>query len=158
MLEIMVNGCNGKMGQTVCNLIKKSEDFALKYGIDRNTTDKIENIKEKPDVIIDFSVPSSTLHVLEYAVQNNVPVVIATTGFSQDEENTIEKCSKHIPIFKSANMSYDIMLMKKLVYWLAPLLKNSDIEITETHHNKKIDSPSRNCSNACKRNKYCSWW
>lgn len=150
MLEVMVNGCNGKMGQIVCDLIEQSKDFVLKYGFDKDITgefafpvfNKIENIVEKPDVIIDFSVPVATFNILKYATQNHVPIVIATTGFSNEEEKLIEEYSKQIPIFKSANMSYDIMIMKKLVQWLAPLLKNTDIEITETHHNRKIDSPS----------------
>lgn len=161
MLEIMVNGCNGKMGQIVCDLVEQSEDLVLKSGFDKDVTgefafpvfNKIEDITEKPEVIIDFSVPVATLNILKYAKQNNVPVVIATTGFSKDEENVIKEYSKQIPIFKSANMSYDIMIMKKLVSWLAPLLKDTDIEITETHHNRKIDSPSRHCSNASRYNK-----
>lgn len=150
MLEVMVNGCYGKMGQIVCDLIEQNENLVLKCGFDKNITgefafpvyDKIENIVEKPDVIIDFSIPVATLTILQYAVSNHVPIVIATTGFTNEEELIIKEASKKIPIFKSANMSYDIMIMKKLVQWLAPLLKNADIEITETHHNRKIDSPS----------------
>ena len=150
MLEVMVNGCYGKMGQIVCDLIEQNENLVLKCGFDKNITgefafpvyDKIENIVEKPDVIIDFSIPVATLTILQYAVSNHVPIVIATTGFTNEEELIIKEASKKIPIFKSANMSYDIMIMKKLVQWLAPLLKNTDIEITETHNNRKIDSPS----------------
>ena len=150
MIEVMVNGCNGRMGQIVCDLVNQDEDLILKCGFDKNITgefsfpvyDNIQNIKEKPDVIIDFSIPVATFNILEYAATNNVPVVIATTGFTSDEEKIIEEYSKKIPIFKSANMSYDIMIMKKLVSILAPLLKDTDIEITETHHNRKIDSPS----------------
>ena len=150
MLEVMVNGCYGKMGQIVCDLIEQNENLVLKCGFDKNITgefafpvyDKIENIVEKPDVIIDFSIPVATLTILQYAVSNHVPIVIATTGFTNEEELIIKEASKKIAIFKSANMSYDIMIMKKLVQWLAPLLKNTDIEITETHHNRKIDSPS----------------
>lgn len=150
MLEVMVNGCNGKMGQIVCDLVEQNENLVLKCGFDKNVTgefafpvfNRIEDITEKPDVIIDFSIPVATFNILNYAVQNHVPMVIATTGFSSDEERMIEEYSKQIPIFKSANMSYDIMIMKKLVQWLAPLLKDTDIEITETHHNRKIDSPS----------------
>ena len=146
----MVNGCNGKMGQIVCDLIEQDKDMVLKAGFDKNITgefafpvfDKIENIKEKPDVIIDFSVPMATLNILEYACKFGVPIVIATTGFSAEQERKIIDYSKKIPIFKSANMSFEIMVMKKLVSWLAPLLKGSDIEITETHHNRKIDAPS----------------
>lgn len=150
MLEVMVNGCNGKMGQIVCDLVEQNENLVLKCGFDKEVTgefafpvfNKIEDITEKPDVIIDFSVPFATLNILDYAAKNKVPIVIATTGFSEDEEKIISEYSKQIPIFKSANMSYDIMIMKKILQLLAPLLKDTDIEITETHHNRKIDSPS----------------
>ena len=138
------------MGQVVCDLIEQNENLVLEAGFDKNITgefafpvfDKIEDIKEKPDVIIDFSIPIATLNILEYASKNNVPIVIATTGFTKEQEEKIKEYSKIIPIFKSANMSFDIMIMKKLVSWLAPLMKDTDIEIIEAHHNRKIDSPS----------------
>lgn len=150
MLEVLVNGCNGKMGQVVCDLIEQNENLVIKAGFDKFVTgefafpvyNKIEDIKEKPDVIIDFSIPIATLNILEYANKNNVPIVIATTGFTKEQESKIKEYSKNTPIFKSANMSFDIMIMKKLVSWLAPLMKGTDIEIIESHHNRKIDSPS----------------
>lgn len=150
MLEIMINGCSGKMGQVLCDLIEQDENLILKCGFDKIVTgqfafpvyDDISNVTEKPDVIIDFSVPTATLNILKYADKNNIPIVIATTGFSAEEEAIIKEYSRRIPIFKSANMSYDIMVMKKLVQWLSPLLSGTDIEISETHHNRKIDSPS----------------
>lgn len=150
MLEVLVNGCNGKMGQVVCDLVEKDEDLLLKCGFDKENTGEfafpvytnIDEIKEKPDVIIDFSIPVATFNILEYAKKNKVPVVIATTGFTEEQENLIKEYSKDFPIFKSANMSYDINIMKRIVMELAPLLKGTDIEITEVHHNRKIDSPS----------------
>ena len=150
MLEVLVNGCNGKMGQVVCDLVEKDEDLLLKCGFDKENTGEfafpvytnINEITEKPDVIIDFSIPIATFNILEYAKKNKVPVVIATTGFTEEQENLIKEYSKYLPIFKSANMSYDINIMKRIVMELAPLLKGTDIEITEVHHNRKIDSPS----------------
>ncbi len=150
MLEVLVNGCNGKMGQVVCDLVEKDEDLLLKCGFDKENTGEfafpvytnIDEITEKPDVIIDFSIPIATFNILEYAKKNKVPVVIATTGFTEEQENLIKEYSKDLPIFKSANMSYDINIMKRIVMELAPLLKGTDIEITEVHHNRKIDSPS----------------
>ena len=150
MLEVLVNGCNGKMGKVVCELIKQNENLNVQAGFDKSSNNdfsfpvytKIEDIKEKPDVIIDFSLPIATLNILEYANKNNVPIVIATTGFTEEQEDKIREYSKNIPIFKSANMSFDIMIMKKLVSYLAPLLKGTDIEIIEAHHNRKVDSPS----------------
>ena len=150
MLEVLVNGCNGKMGQVVCDLVEKDEELVLKCGFDKENTGEfafpvytnVNEITEKPDVIIDFSVPVATFNILKYAKENKVPIVIATTGFSEEEENLIKEYSNEIPIFKSANMSYDINIMKRILTYLAPILKNTDIEITEVHHNRKIDSPS----------------
>ena len=150
MLNVFVNGCNGKMGNVVRELVDENENMQVIGGFDKVSYSdskfpiftEVENITVKPDVIIDFSLPVATLTILEYARTNKIPMVIATTGFTDEQTKIIEEASKIIPIFKSANMSFDIMLMKKVVSWLAPLLKNTDIEIIEAHHNRKVDSPS----------------
>ncbi len=150
MIKVLINGCNGRMGQELIKEIDNFENLLLLAGFDRNDTgkntfpvySKIEDIKEKPDVIVDFSVPIASLNILKYAINCKIPLVIATTGFSKENIDEIQKASQHIPIFKSSNMSYDISLMKKIVMEVAKALNNCDIEIIETHHNKKIDAPS----------------
>lgn len=150
MINVLINGCNGKMGMEVIEAVSANENFEVICGVDIENTGKyvfpvytnILEIKEKPDVIIDFSIPKATMNILEYAKQNSVPIVIATTGFTDKENKYINECSKLIPIFKSANMSYDINLMKKIVAEVAKALNNADIEIIESHHNRKVDSPS----------------
>ena len=150
MIKVLINGCNGKMGQEVLNAIKNNEKFEVINGVDIKENPNYnfpvytstEEIKEKPDVIIDFSVPVATMKILEYAKEKKVPIVIATTGLSDEEKQKIKEYSKTIPIFQSANMSYDINLMKKIVAEVAKNLNQTDIEIVETHHNRKIDSPS----------------
>ncbi len=150
MIKVLINGCNGKMGQEVLNAINNNENFEVLNGVDliENHNYKfpvytnVSEIKEKPDVIIDFSVPVATMKILEYAKEKKVPIVIATTGLSDEEKQKIKEYSKTIPIFQSANMSYDINLMKKIVAEVAKNLNQTDIEIVETHHNRKIDSPS----------------
>ncbi len=150
MINVLVNGCNGKMGQEVVNQIEQNSDFLVLAGFDKedlgNTSypvyTSLSSITVKPDVIIDFSVPVATLNILEYAKSSSIPVVIATTGLSDQQKKTVEEYSKSIPIFKSANMSYDINLMAKILSQIAPILKDSDIEIIETHHNRKVDAPS----------------
>ena len=150
MIKVLINGCNGKMGQEVLNAINNNEKFEVLNGVDIKENPEYnfpvytstDEIKEKPDVIIDFSVPVATMKILEYAKENKVPIVIATTGLSDDEKQKIKEYSKTIPIFQSANMSYDINLMKKVVAEVAKNLNQTDIEIVETHHNRKIDSPS----------------
>lgn len=104
--------------------------------------DDISKIKEIPDVIVDFSHVHATLEILKFADDKHIPIVIATTGFNSEQEKILEDYSKRLPVFRSANMSFDINLMCKLLASLAPLLAGSDIEITETHHRNKVDSPS----------------
>ncbi len=149
MIKIFINGCNGKMGQVVSELAKNDEELEIVGGFDISQRDdeypiftNLEDINVEPDVIVDFSIPKATLNILEYAKENKIPVVIATTGFSGEENKKIEEYSKVLPIFKSANMSFDVTMMKNLVKQIAPKLEGTDIEITEIHHNRKIDSPS----------------
>ena len=150
MIQVFISGCNGKMGQEVASQIWHLDAFNCIAGFDRTDlgdnkfpvyTD-LSKVTEKPDIIIDFSIPEATFKVLDYASKNNIPVVIATTGFTGEEMAKIVEYSKTIPIFKAANMSFDINLMGKLVSDIAKLIPESDIEIVETHHNRKIDAPS----------------
>lgn len=150
MIKVLVNGCNGKMGQEVIKSVQKTEDMEVFCGVDRiddgdnffPVFTNINDITKKTDIIIDFSVPQASFLILEYAKTNNIPIVIATTGFSDEELKKIKEYSKIIPIFQSYNMSYSINVMKKIVSEVACLLSGTDIEIIETHHRRKIDSPS----------------
>ena len=149
MINVLINGINGRMGQEVLNAAIKSPDFNVCCGVDVNEMPSsfpiytnTNLIKEKVDVIIDFSVPEATMNILEYAVENRIPTVIATTGFSEEQLDLIKKYSTIIPIFRSGNMSYEINVMSDIVAKLAKQFKDSDIEIIETHHRNKIDSPS----------------
>ena len=150
MIRVLVNGCNGKMGQEVSKAIKNFQDMEVLCGVDKIDTGdnhfpvftNISDITTIPDVIIDFSIPEATFNILEFAKAHKVPTVIATTGFSEEEMKKILDYSYYFPIFKSANMSYEINLIAKEISSLAQKLKDSDIEIIETHHNRKIDSPS----------------
>lgn len=138
------------MGKEIINAVEKQNDLKIVCGFDREKSEdgvfkiynKIEDIEQDVDVIIDFSVPVATFEILKFARKNHIPTVIATTGFNEQELNEIENISKEIPIFKSSNMSLEINLMVNLVQKVAEVLKESDIEIIEAHHNKKIDSPS----------------
>ena len=138
------------MGQEVAKAIKATQDIEVLCGVDKMDTGdnhfpvytNINDITAIPDVIIDFSIQSATFNILEFAKEHKIPTVIATTGFSDEELDRITAYSNYFPIFKSANMSYEINLMAKIVSELSLKLKESDIEIVEVHHNKKIDSPS----------------
>ena len=113
MIKVLINGINGRMGQEVLAAVKKNPDFEVCCGVDKVDTETsvpvytyIKSIVEKPDVIIDFSVPEATMNILEYAREKSIPLVIATTGFSQDQLAAIESSSKEIPIFHSSNMFF----------------------------------------------------
>lgn len=148
-MNILLNGALGKMGEEVIKAVEKNKNFKIICGFDTKTENKefpvyndIKEIKEVPDVIIDFSKPEGSLEILKYAKENKIPIVIATTGFNKEEEKQIEEYSKEIPIFKSSNMSLNINLMANILKQVAKYLKDDDIEIIDIHHNRKVDSPS----------------
>ncbi len=167
-LNVLLSGCSGHMGKEVAKVIENQENLTIVcgYAIEDDGTcsfpvySNYNNIKENPDIIIDFSVPVATLKILEYATQNKIPIVIATTGFTDEQFKMIEDASKIIPVFQSYNMSFDIFLMQKILELVSPKLQNTDIEIIETHHNRKIDAPSgtalmlADCINKACDNKY----
>lgn len=148
-MKILLNGALGKMGSEVLKAISNNDEFEVVCGYDKEETKKsfpvyndIDKIKEEVDVIIDFSNPQATLEILKYAKKTKTPIVIATTGFSEEENKIIEDYSKEIPIFKSANMSFNINLIVNLLETISKYLSDQDIEIIDVHHNRKVDSPS----------------
>lgn len=145
MINVLINGCNGNMGKVLYNNIQQVPDMVVKYGIDKDTEISFESLSKnsaKPDVIIDFSTPEACFIALDYAVCHLVPIVIATTGFCDEDIKKISEYSEAIPIFKASNMSYIINLLCKILTDISPLLSNMDIEIVEKHHNRKKDAPS----------------
>ena len=149
MIKVLVNGAMGKMGKEVINAINEDKETQLAGAVDI-MGDGISVYKElveainitKPDVIVDFSYHTAIPEILEYAVKNNVPVVTATTGYTEEELAIIAKASETIPVFRSANMSLGANLLCELARQTAARFENADIEIVETHHNMKADSPS----------------
>ena len=150
MIKIIVNGSLGKMGKVLTRCIKEDKDTELVCGCSMPTGEtpdyklynKMSDIKESADVIIDFSHFSALDDVLEYALKTKTPLVIATTGFTKEQLEKIKEASKIIPIFHSSNMSLGVNIMLKLVKEAAKALQGFDIEIIEKHHNKKVDAPS----------------
>lgn len=150
MINALVNGCNGQMGKEIVKCIDNSDNFNIICGVDRIDSGdndfpvytNINSIRELPDIIIDFSVPEASINILNFAKNKKIPIVIATTGFSNEQLKYIEETSKFIPIFKSSNMSLEINIMNILVSKLSKILSECDIEIIETHHKNKVDAPS----------------
>ncbi len=151
MINIILVGVNGKMGQVICRILEENNTAQVVCGIDINTERKngfpvyssFDDVSEECDVIIDFSHPSSLENTLSYCVKNKKAAVIATTGLSAQQIDSIEAVSKEIPVFFSANMSLGVNLLIQLAKKATALLEdNFDIEIIEKHHNLKIDAPS----------------
>lgn len=151
MTGIAICGANGKMGKTVYNCISAREDCKVIAGIDINTEqyadfpiiDSPSKLPEKPDVIIDYSNPASLDGLLEYCLSTGTPIVLATTGYSDEQINKIKSAAEQIPVFFTFNMSLGINLLVQLAKKAASVLGDQfDIEIVEKHHNQKIDAPS----------------
>lgn len=150
MIKVLLNGCLGKMGQAVEACINEREDVMISCGVDIADGDKaypvytcFYDVQDKPDVIIDFSNPLVLDDMLAFAVKNQTPVIICTTGFSDAQVQKIKDTAKQIPVFYSGNMSLGINVLIALSKMAAKVLYNSfDIEVVEKHHNLKIDAPS----------------
>ncbi|MBQ8435266.1 MAG: 4-hydroxy-tetrahydrodipicolinate reductase [Oscillospiraceae bacterium] len=151
MTKIIICGANGKMGKKVYECITSRDDCKAVAGIDTNTEkyadfpiySDFSEITEKPDVIIDYSHPSVLSPLLEYCLTTGTPVVLATTGYSEEQIAQIKKASAQIPVFFSWNMSLGINLLVQLAKKATSILGSQfDIEIIEKHHNQKIDAPS----------------
>lgn len=151
MVNIILSGANGKMGQVITRLAAESDDVEIVSGVDIN--DSIKNsypvyksvfeVTQSADVIIDFSHPMCLEPLLDYACEKKIPAVIATTGLSDNQKKLIKKASEHTAVFFSANMSLGINLITDLAKRAAKLLEDDfDIEIVERHHRQKIDAPS----------------
>ena len=150
MTKIILSGANGKMGRVIQNVVSLRDDCEIVAGVDLNTEStsfpvyaNINEITEKEDVIIDFSNPVLLDNLLAYSKANKMPLVIATTGYDDNQKAQINDASKECPIFFTYNMSMGINLLANLAKKAVSVLGSDfDIEIIEKHHNQKIDAPS----------------
>ncbi len=151
MTRIILSGCCGKMGRNVASVVKQRKDCEIVAGIDIVEDSSIgfpvfQNYSEvnvKADVIIDFSNPALLSDMLSFAKESKTSVVLATTGYTDEQIKEIEAASAEISIFFSYNMSLGVSLLCELSKTAARILgADFDIEIVEAHHNQKIDAPS----------------
>lgn len=139
------------MGANIVNLLENDTEAQVVCGVDLHAPENIkvpvyssfESVKEKVDVIIDFSSPAAVESELDWAVKNNVPAVLAATGYTAEQLKYIDECSRKVAVFRTANFSLGVNLLVKLVREAAEALgEKFDIEIIEKHHNQKVDAPS----------------
>lgn len=151
MIKVILNGCCGKMGTTITNCTKDFPSLEIVAGIDKfpkenwpyKVFNSIEEVDIDYDVLLDFSRADSLNDLMTLTEKTKKPIVICSTGFSDEQLKYIEDSSKNLKLFRSANMSIGINLLAAVLRKVSPLLyKNFDIEIVEKHHNQKVDSPS----------------
>ena len=151
MTDILICGIGGKMGSTLSELLQGNDRARVVCGVDIRIPENAHipiytafgKVKEKVDVIIDFSSPAVLHDELEWATANGVPVVLGSTGFNGEQLKYIDECAEKIAIFKTANFSLGVNLLMRLVRDTALALGDKfDIEIIEKHHRLKADAPS----------------
>ncbi len=152
MVKIIMHGCNGKMGQVITGIVAADKDAEIVAGIDivdnrQNPYPVFTNIDDcnvKADVIIDFASAKAIDKLLDYVETRKIPVVLCTTGLSEEQLARVEEVSKKVAVLKSANMSLGINTLFKVLRSVSPLLAEAgfDIEIVEKHHHFKVDAPS----------------
>lgn len=147
-----MHGCNGHMGKVISELVAKDDAIEIVAGIDLNTEENFgypvfANIMDcdvEADAIIDFSVAVAVDALLDFVKEKGIPVVLCTTGLSDEQLAKVEEVSKDVAVLKSANMSLGINTLMKLLKMATEVLadRGYDIEIVEKHHNQKLDAPS----------------
>ena len=149
-MKILLNGIGGRMGKEVTRRVLEGyKDTVLVAGVDAFGAEapvpcykSFDEVTEDVDCVIDFSHHSLTAPLLTYCKEKKLPVVIATTGQTYEEQALIAEAAKEIPVFFSKNMSVGIALLCELAKTTALTFPDADIEIVETHHNRKLDAPS----------------
>lgn len=151
MVKVLLHGCCGKMGKAIANLSSKYDEIDIVGGVDKfNSGDlkfpvfeSLDKVNVDYDVLVDFSRADALEGLLKFSTDNKKPIIICSTGFSDEQLKMIDEASNKIPVFRSGNMSVGINLMAMVLRKVAPILyKDYDIEIIEEHHNQKVDSPS----------------
>lgn len=152
MIRAIMHGCNGHMGQVITGLAAADEEIEIVAGIDlsdhiKNTYpvfSSLEACDVEADVIIDFCSAKAIDGLIEYSVKKRIPVVVCTTGLSEEQVGRIREASASVAVLKSANMSLGINMLLKLLKEAALTLAPAgfDMEIVERHHNQKVDAPS----------------
>lgn len=148
--KIIISGCAGRMGQVVESICVADPDITIVAGFDVNPVERDYPVFHSPadftgeaDAVIDFSNPAALDNLLAFCTEKKIPLVLATTGFSDAQLEQIKEASHQVAIFRSANMSLGINVLLELVKKAATVLGDSyDIEIVEKHHNRKVDAPS----------------
>ncbi|MDO5696163.1 MAG: 4-hydroxy-tetrahydrodipicolinate reductase [Eubacteriales bacterium] len=149
-MKILLCGCTGAMGRAVTELCHKTGDVRICAGLAERPSsaggypvyNDLHMVEETPDLILDFSAHTVIGDVLAFALARGIPVVIATTGHTPDEEAMIAEAAEKIPVLKSGNTSLGVHAILQATKVLTKILGEFDVEIIEKHHHFKKDAPS----------------
>ena len=152
MTRIIMHGCNGHMGQVISGLVAQDADAEIVAGIDMMDNREngypvftdLDSCQVDADAIIDFSNAKAVDTIMDYSAKRGIPLVLCTTGLSEEQNAKVDEISKKVAIMKSANMSLGINTLFKLIQEAAKVLATAgfDMEIVERHHHLKVDAPS----------------
>jgi 4-hydroxy-tetrahydrodipicolinate reductase len=153
MAKVGIVGSTGRMGEHLIKNVLENEvlelsvlhvfdELKVDVPLDVLVTNSMKAVLENCDVVIDFSAPAATQELCEEALKNPTALVIATTGFTEHQQNLLTEAAKEMPVLYASNMSAGIALLKQLVEQVAATLVDFDIEIVEQHHRHKVDAPS----------------
>jgi len=145
MINIAICGIDGAMGKVLEQEVKSYDNINLAGGLSPIIGQVGQDIKEKIDVVIDFSNPANLDFLLDYAITKNAALLICTTGLSDEQKNKIVEAGNNIPVMLSSNTSLGINVFRKILKSISNELNNFDIDIIERHHNKKNRFTKRNC-------------
>ena len=147
-MKIILNGALGRMGLMMREAISADPRFEIAALVDRTATpgdgvaQTLNDVKAEADVFVDFSHHTAAGDIAAFCAARALPAVIATTGHTPEEKAAIDDLAAKAPVFMSANMSVGVALLIELAQRAASVFPQADIEIVETHHNKKLDVPS----------------
>ncbi len=150
-MNILLSGCCGHMGKEVAAAASNLyTDRIITFGVDAMNdgscpfpvAESFDQAETNVDVIIDFSHHSCTPALTSFAVRHKIPLVLATTGQTDEEKKMIEDASKEIPLFFTTNYSMGVAILIEAAKKIAKALPEAEVEIIEKHHNRKIDAPS----------------
>lgn len=149
MTNVLISGISGRMGQKVLYSALSREELNVVCGVDLIKKDlpvpvytDFAQVKDRIDVVIDFSIKSNLDNVLNFLDKSGANAVLCTTGYDEAEIDKIKAISKKVAVFRSANMSLGVNILMELVNIASKALTGFDIEIVEKHHNQKLDAPS----------------
>lgn len=147
-MRVLVHGAAGQMGTVLRRMIGEGcRGSVLAGAVDERLPESgllpsLDSFQGNADCIIDFSHHSTTRFLTDYAVRRKLPLVIATTGQTEEEQELICQAARKIPVFCSGNMSLGVALLAELVRMTVKMFPDADVEIVEQHHNRKVDVPS----------------